>query len=82
MTYPPMPDSAASSLQKGIVKLKGLVDSSGRMVKALVTKSDNRIFNKSALRAFMQWKFKPAMVRGKATFFWTATSFNFRWDTK
>ena len=79
MVCPPMPESAEPFRKEGIVKLKGLVDSSGTMIKVLITRSDNMTYNKAALRAFMQWKFKPVTLHGRPSSFWTGTSFHFRW---
>ena len=42
------------------VILKGLVNSSGKVVKAIILKSDNVILNKPALRALMQWEFETS----------------------
>ena len=50
----------------GTVYTKCLVDSKGKIRKALVVKSDNIQLNKAALHAVMQWKF-------------TASSYKYQW---
>ncbi|MGA2624148.1 MAG: TonB family protein [Bacteroidota bacterium] len=58
------------------VILKALVNSSGKVVKATVLKSDNLILNKPALRALMQWEFETSFD-DTTIGFWVAVPFRF-----
>ncbi len=58
------------------VILKGLVNSSGKVVKAIVLKSDNVILNKPALRALMQWELETSF-EDTTKGIWVAVPFKF-----
>jgi TonB family protein len=62
---PKYPEDAQLQGLGGTVWLKALVDSNGSVTKAVVLQSDYTIFNRPALRALMQWIFKPSILNGR-----------------
>jgi TonB family protein len=65
-TVPPVyPENARRTGKMGLVVMKALVDSTGRVIKAVVLQSDDEIFNLSALSSLMQWEFNPAIFQGR-----------------
>jgi len=79
---PVYPDSARRTGLEGTVWLKALVDTDGMVKKAVVEKSDNRIFNDAAIQALLQWKFVPAMLDGKSVRVWAMVPFHFKLGPK
>jgi TonB family protein len=64
---------------EGTVWVKLLVDKKGIVSKALVMKSDNELFVVNALKAALQWEFKPALMRGGVPVaVWVMVPFRFR----
>jgi TonB family protein len=62
---PNYPELARRNGITGTVLLKALVDSKGDVVKAVVLKTDDAVFNRAALESLMQWKFNPAFLFGE-----------------
>ncbi|HYQ87689.1 MAG TPA: energy transducer TonB [Bacteroidota bacterium] len=72
--YPPI---ASSSTAQADVWVKAVVDSNGNVPYAYVEKSDSLMLNKAALEAAIQWKFKPAVWKGKPVRSWVVLPFKF-----
>jgi periplasmic protein TonB len=62
---PQYPDSQRAEKTTGIVSVVCIVDESGKVISAIVSKSSHVDFEKPALDAVLKWKFKPALVGGK-----------------
>lgn len=75
---PKYPQLALKAGLEGTVWTKLWVDSTGRVVQAYVQKSDAQIFEQSALDAARQWRFKPAISKGKAIATWVSVPFRFK----
>jgi periplasmic protein TonB len=75
---PDYPESARHSGMEGTVWVKLLVDRSGIVVKAVVMKSDNPVFNETSMEAGLKWRFKPAKLNGEAIAVWAAVPFRFK----
>jgi TonB family protein len=60
------------------VWVKCLIDTTGKVLKAEVMKSNNELFNSVALEAAKQWVFTPARVRGVPVVTWAAIPFHFK----
>lgn len=75
---PDYPEVARRAGIEGTIWVKLLVDRSGIVVKAVVMKSDNSIFEESALRAGLQWRFRPARLDGEPIAVWAAVPFRFK----
>jgi TonB family protein len=59
--------------------LKCWVSKDGIVRRSVILKSDNRIFNQSALEASLLWRFEPAkMSDGTAADVWVSIPFRFR----
>ncbi len=88
--YPEMistatPDYPAEAKKKNIAGktfVKVLVDKEGNAKKAVVLKSDNEIFNQSAIDAALKSKFTPAMQEGKPVAVWIVLPYKFALDEK
>jgi protein TonB len=64
---PQYPRQALLEGIEGWVKLEFVINPDGTVAKPSVTEADPpRVFNTSALRAILRWKFKPRIVDGKA----------------
>ncbi len=65
--YQPGPTLSREIREKapGKVYIVFIVDKDGRVVKPKVQKSSDPVFEKSALRAVMKWKFEPGKRSGK-----------------
>jgi TonB family protein len=75
---PKYPALALKAGLEGTVWTKLWVDETGRVFQAYVTKSDASIFEQSALEAARQWRFKPAMAKGKPIAVWVSVPFRFK----
>ncbi|MBN1398292.1 MAG: energy transducer TonB [Bacteroidetes bacterium] len=74
---PEYPDIAKRTSLEGSVVVNVLIDKNGTVKKAQVIKSNNDIFNESALAAAYKWVFKPALMQGKPVAVWMAIPFRF-----
>ena len=79
---PVYPDSARRAGLEGTVWLKALVDTDGMVKKAVVVRSDNRIFDDAARQALLQWRFIPAILHGKFVRVWAMVPFHFKLGPK
>jgi TonB family protein len=75
---PHYPQLAQKAGLEGTVWVKVWVDEGGKVVQTSVQKTDAEIFNQSATEAAMQWKFKPAMMKGKPIATWVSIPFRFK----
>lgn len=75
LDYPP---EAKSRGIQGFVALKIRVDESGQVEEARVDESDPKgFFDEAALRSVRQWKFEPALVKGKTVAMWITQRIRF-----
>jgi TonB family protein len=74
---PKYPGEAFLDGKEGIVWTKMWIDTSGNVVEAKVSKTDNDVFNEAAIDAGKQWKFKPALLNGKPVAVWITVPFRF-----
>ncbi len=75
---PKYPALALKAGLEGTVWTKLWVDETGRVYQVYVTKSDAQIFDEAALDAARQWRFKPAMTKGKPVATWVSVPFRFK----
>jgi TonB family protein len=75
---PKYPALALRAGLEGTVWTKLWVDETGRVYQVYVTKSDAQIFEQAALEAARQWRFKPAMSKGKPVAVWVSIPFRFK----
>lgn len=73
---PQYPEEALKAIE-GTVSVKLGVDTSGKVKRAVVLKSSDRMLNKPTLHAAMQWRFKPASWQGRSIETWVAVPFRF-----
>jgi TonB family protein len=62
---PVYPDEARKAGIEGLVVLEGTIDTEGNVSKVKVLKGENESLNKAAAEAVKQWKYKPAILKGK-----------------
>ena len=62
---PDFPDALKDKGISGIVAISCVIDETGKILSALVSKSTRFEFEKPALDAIQNWKFKPARKDGK-----------------
>ncbi|GEM_PF-755008 len=79
---PVYPEIAKKNNIGGKVFVKVLVDKNGTPKKAIVAKSDNDIFNQSAVDAALKSKFTPAINKGEAIAVWIVLPYKFNLDDK
>ncbi len=77
MVRPVYPPDAAVAKDSGTVIIRNLVDTTGRVVKSIVVKSTNTVFNKVALRAAIQQKYKVDS-RHQVGSWWVLMPFRFK----
>ncbi len=63
---PVYPEALRRENVSGIVSINATVDENGNVTATAVSKSTNPGFDKAALDAVSQWKFKPAKKDGQA----------------
>jgi len=74
---PVYPVEAMKNGIEGRVWVKALVSKEGNVKKAVAVKSDNEIFNQSAIEAAMKYTFSPALQSGKPVAVWVVMPFKF-----
>ena len=74
---PVYPELAIRAGLEGRVWVSILVGREGKPKKAVVVKSDQEIFNKSAIDAAMQYSFTPALQNNKPVAVWVVIPFKF-----
>ncbi len=75
---PAYPQLALRSGLEGTVWVKIWVDKEGQPKEAQVFKSDNHVFDSSAIDAARGWVFKPAMKDGKPIAVWVSIPFKYK----
>jgi TonB family protein len=78
MSGPKYPEAAQQQKLEGTVWVKMWVNEEGNPDKISISKSDAEIFNQAAIDAATQWKFKPAILKGKPVGVWLAMPIRFR----
>lgn len=75
---PEFPDEARQMGISGRVVLKFLVEADGRVTRAsILTARPVGVFNRSALAAIVEWRFKPGLYRGKPVAAWVELPVSF-----
>jgi len=74
---PEYPSKARKIGIEGTVWVKCLIGKQGNVKRTVILKSDAEIFNNPAFVAATQWKFTPAILRGKPIAVWAAIPFRF-----
>jgi protein TonB len=74
------PRRAALAQAEGMVLIRALVDTAGKIKEIAVDSSDGEIFNKAALHAARQWQFKPAQQKNKPVEAQVIIPFTFKLD--
>jgi len=72
------PELAQRAGIEGKVWVKVWVDTKGRARNVVVLKSDNEVFNQSAVEAAKQFVFTPASLHGKPVSVWVSIPFKFK----
>jgi TonB family protein len=75
---PKYPELALRAGLEGTVWIKMWVDTTGRSLQVYVQKSDAQIFEQAAIDAARQWRFKPAILKGKTIPTWVTVPFRFK----
>jgi TonB family protein len=72
------PEAARRDRLEGKVIVAAMIDTSGRVQKVVVQKSDAKIFEEEAVRATKSTRFSPAMQGDKPVKVWLSQSINFK----
>jgi TonB family protein len=75
------PEAAAKDGLEGTVWVKAWIDETGTVAKAIIQRSDNKIFENAAITAVKQWTFKPAIARGEPVDVWVTIPFRFKLES-
>lgn len=75
---PSYPQAAKKDKIQGKVWVKAWVDETGNVAEASVEKSEASVLDSAALAAVKQWKFKPAISKGKPVSLWVTIPFQFK----
>lgn len=71
---PEYPDELNDAKVQGRVVVEIVIDKSGAVVEAEIVKTDDYRFNKPTVDAVLNWKYKPATLKGKPiSSRWTVT---------
>jgi protein TonB len=62
---PVVPESARKDIQRGVVILEAIIDRNGDVCDASVLRGLHEGFDRAAVIAVRQWKFRPAQLRGQ-----------------
>lgn len=74
---PVYPELAIRANLEGKVWVNTLVDKQGKVKNAIIAKSNQEIFNQSAIDAAMQYSFTPALQNNKPVAVWVVIPFKF-----
>ena len=74
---PEYPEDALASRIQGAVYVRMWIDTTGKVKRVRLVKSDDPIFNVSAIATAFQWRFKPATLAGRPVNFWVTMPFRF-----
>lgn len=77
MVWPDYPEEARLAGIKGDVWVKVLVQTDGKVKKAVIIKSDSEIFDQPAIAAALQWEFTPAIMNKVPVACWQPLLFRF-----
>jgi TonB family protein len=77
LTKPVYPQSAIKKKITGLVILRVLVSKTGKPIKTLIIKADNKIFIEPAKEAAMKTTFTPAIKNGQPVLCWINIPFKF-----
>jgi TonB family protein len=77
---PSYPETAKKAGIEGKVYVKILVDKEGNAQKAVVIRSDDEVFNQSAIDAALKSKFSPAVNKGEKVSVWIVMPYRFKLD--
>jgi protein TonB len=76
---PSYPKDALDKRVEGMVWVKILIDKSGNVKRsAVIKRKGTESFEKAALDAIGQWKFKPGRVKNQAVDVWVVVPFRFK----
>jgi TonB family protein len=75
---PKYPALALKAGLEGTVWVKLWIDTTGRVLQVYVQKSDAQVFEQSAMDAARQWRFKPAIIKGKPIATWVSIPFRYK----
>ena len=75
---PAYPKEALKAGQEGTVWVKVWVTAKGEPKEVEVLKSENPVFNQSALDAAKQYRFTPAEIKGKPVAVWVTIPFKYK----
>ncbi len=75
---PVYPQAALKAGLEGMVQVKIWVDEQGKSRRVELIKSDNEVFNQSAIDAAKQWTFTPAIKDGKPVSVWVVVPFKYK----
>ena len=79
---PSYPAAAKKDKIEGTVWVKVWVDETGKVADATIEKSDANVFEGTAIDAVKQWRFKPALSKGKPVSVWVTIPFRFKLQDK
>jgi bla regulator protein blaR1 len=79
---PEYPEELKNAKVTGKVVVEIVIDKSGKVTDAKILKSDDSRFNKSTVDAVLNWKYKPATLKGKPISTQWTVNINFRLDEK
>ncbi|HEV8538579.1 MAG TPA: energy transducer TonB, partial [Bacteroidota bacterium] len=63
---------------QGTIWVKCWIDQAGNVKKAIIIESNQPIFNEPVMKAVTQYKFRPALSKGKPVDAWVTIPFAFR----
>jgi len=72
--YPPLAKAAKMS---GVVVMKAVISKDGSISALEIMSATNPVFNKAAIDAVRQWKYRPYMLNGEPTEVMTTITVNF-----
>jgi protein TonB len=79
---PEYPEVARKAGTQGMVVLKILVDTTGTVAEVQISKPVSQELDQAAVAAARQWKFSPAMQKGRPVAIWMNLPVNFQLDKK
>jgi TonB family protein len=72
------PENARTAGIEGRVEIKAFISKNGKVTKATVNKTDNKILNQAAIDAVKKTKFTPGTIKNKAVDAWVILPIKFR----
>ena len=74
---PEYPQEARRKKREGTVWVRCLIDKQGKVRKTHVMRADADVFIEPAVKAVLQWRFTPALLKGEPVSVWAAIPFRF-----